>query len=324
MTKPDNRKKTTINERLYDCAEKLQDLADVLRACGDGKVARNEIGIKYGCRPQRIQWEIRHGFQCLIREKLGHQLTKNDLITCLLALEPPSDRILKDIFEINKHTLITFPEYDAEQAYDVFFHALNNNEQTVLHLYYVEKKHTPEIAKMLNMSKSRICQVKNDILHKLRNPSIFAEIWPDQKMTEIRTKEKTLRIKINNSIQNAAKLKTDEETARYRKTLRKLKQEISLEEEKLNVQDKHKNLGHITYIDDLKHEFSARTYNAVKNAGYTTIEDIVHDFPSKLKLINSTTNYHDAKRKNRKPSIPNLGKKSANELANWMTCHNYY
>lgn len=136
---------------------------------------------------------------------------------------------------------------------DLVHYTLTNQEGTIIHLYYYGHLTLAEVAEKLNLSKSRVTQIRDKAITKLRHQKYkyYVPTIIDAYENKITDLKKLLEIK------------------RHPKTIRPIENDI--------------------LIDDL--DLSVRTFNCLRRYGIAYLSEITSMTENKLKQIHNMGRY---------------------------------
>lgn len=284
--------------RITETRENLEKLLVLLKKAENDEITLAQIGRECDIRPQALNTELQTSFAMYFKSRIRY-IEPDDLSGLIDGLDTPADRLLKRIFEIRSNQKVVFPDYDEDKFWSVLKKHLSDKYYTVVtkHIGYNTKAMNYEkIGKELGLTRSRIMQIDNYAIAKLRNSSVLVEIFYSDyidKVNEIDQYKADKITEFDNAYTEFTKLKTYLALVSDVKAVNKY---IATNYPNITadcVNDASLNVFNKS-IDNLN--FSARTNNALTVAGYNTINDLYS--ANAIDLIN----------------IKNLGKSSIKEI----------
>lgn len=260
--------------RLTETIENLEKLLLLLKKAANDEITLAQIGRECGIRPQALNTELQTSFAMYFKSRIRY-IDPEDLSRLIDELDTPADRLLKRIFEIGSDQKVVFPDYDKDKFWSVLKKYLSDKYYTVVtkHIGYNSKvMNYEEIGKELGLTRSRVMQIDNYAIAKLRNSSVLVEIFYSDyidKVNEIDQYKTDKIAEFDKAYAEFTKLKTYlaldvEAVNKYIATNYPNITADCVNDASLNVFNKS--------IDDLN--FSARTNNSLTAAGYKTINDL--------------------------------------------------
>lgn len=284
--------------RITETREQLEKLLVLLKKAENDEVTLAQIGRECGLRPQSLNTELQTSFSMYFKSRIRY-IEPDELAGLIDELDTPSDKLLKRIFNIEAGQKVVFPEYDENRLWSVIKKSLTDRYFEVVskHAGYKSDPMSYEaIGKELGLTRVRVKAIDDAAIEKLRSSSIITEVffadyvdkikeftqYKVDKMTECDTAY-TEFSKLQNYLSMIPDVKAINKyiESNYPNLSVNLVNEAVIE-----VFNKP--------IDDLN--LSVRTNNALKTAGYKTLNDLYN--ADAIDLVN----------------IKNLGKSSIQEI----------
>lgn len=273
-------------------------LIDIIQDILDGQKSQSEVARSMGIIPTNLNHEIKYGFRHTIR-KLDI-LNPEKLKTILIERQTPYEKLIYDIFELDPEQdglILLDPDFE-ERLKEIMKTRLKEREQQILELHYGLNGETPHtltaIAQLQNVSTTRIGDIRQKALRRLRHPYTVKQLLPEYNLTlDTKTEKEIDRISslINYYTTENEKLNTQ---------LNELQEKLRIEEERYNefsdenltekaikiansITEKYKSKinknPNPIKLDDVyknpKINMSIRLYNALRRGGCNTLGDVL-------------------------------------------------
>lgn len=262
--------------RITETRENLEKLLVLLKKAENDEITLAQIGKECGLRPQSLNTELQSSFAMYFKSRIRY-INPEDLTGLIDALDTPADRLLKRIFDIQPGQKVVFPEYDEKKLWSAVKKTLTEKYYDVVtkHIGYDSEPMSYEaIGKGLGLTRVRVMQIDNAAIAKLRDQSVIVEIFYSDFIDKIAEFE---QYKVDK------KAECDAAYTEFAKLQTYLSMVPDVKEINKYIESKYPNLTTATVnaavnqvfnkpIDDLN--FSARTTNALKAAGYKTLNDL--------------------------------------------------
>lgn len=177
-------------DRLNSNIESLEKLVSMLKLVANDECSLATIGKEFDLKPQEINNNLNKSFSTYIKKM--HLLSNEEIESLIIAIDLPSTRLLKSLFNISLSDPIVFPYIDEDVFWSHIKSKLPDNYYTVVSLrcgYNVDKPMTFEqIGNKLDLTRSRIKDIYHNAISKIDVSyiySLFALKYID-KTTEIK------------------------------------------------------------------------------------------------------------------------------------------
>ena len=262
--------------RITETRENLEKLLVLLKKAENDEITLAQIGKECGLRPQSLNTELQTSFAMYFKSRIRY-IDSEELTGLINELDTPADRLLKRIFDIQPGQKVVFPEYDEKKLWSVVKKNLTEKYYEVVtkHIgYESEPMSYEDIGKNLGLTRVRVMQIDNTAIYKLRNSSIAVEIFYSDFIDKIHEFE---QYKVDKMVE------CDNAYIEFSKLKNYLSMVPDVKELNKYIESKYPNLLTSSVneavdkvfnksIDELN--FSARTSNALKAAGYKSINDL--------------------------------------------------
>ena len=172
---------TSDRDKIIAARDELQKAADLLNSILNLEQTQQDAAEKLGMSPQNFSRKLENQFRPYVKTKM---LTIGNLTEVLRMLRCPAERLLCMIFSIDdtqQNYVVQFPEYDEEMLWDAVYR-LPARERLILTRLTGENGLPPqslsEIARDMNLTVSRLGQLRDDALHRLRRPGALRLVFP--------------------------------------------------------------------------------------------------------------------------------------------------
>lgn len=164
------RKRTLYNNEALAVIER--NLKAMLRIV---KETRNGMSMAEAMRQEKMDlFDVRASLKSVLGIKMNGVRSDLKMKHVDDMLYTPVERVYKDIFEYTDiewlQGNVRLPD-DAEKTLKCVMAQLTEREQRCIELYYVEELTHEAIGKQFNVTRSRVAQIINNALRKMRNPS---------------------------------------------------------------------------------------------------------------------------------------------------------
>lgn len=280
-------RKIQNKDRIKTTKENLERLLTLLTLAENDEITLSKIGNEYGLRAQTLNTELATSFALYFKSRL-HYLSDADVANIINKLETPSEKLLKQIFKYAEHERVIFPTYNDDTFWKIVKASISDKYYQVLTMhigYGTEVMNFEEIGKQLDLTRSRVMQIYNAAVAKLRDTSVLTQIFCSDYIDETNKFESERATK---------KAERDAAYTEFTKLDMYLTELKDVKELNKYIETHYPNLTKAnvknavtTYLNiplkDLK--LTNRTYNALINAGYNTIDDIYNASAADLTTI---------------------------------------
>lgn len=315
-------RKKTIQKLSDDARSALVESKETLRfasACIDdvldGRDSQVGAAQRMGMSPRQFQQHMVRHFR---QELHAVPFTPGELVRLMKRSETPSQRILRNVFQLSDNECMEFPEYDEDVFWDEYIASLGNEKaiETLKLCHGSREDDTQrtfaEVAQIRGVTRERIRQITAKSYRKLRSKGCLDILFPCHRREMKRLIRDCNQLERENA-ENLAAIRELRERygnlatlhdaiERCVSDLRDLYPEFERETRRLVTED----WSHIA-LKDLPAELalSVRAYNCLTGIGIHTMSDLHERIRCKSQLM----------------AIQHMGVKSANEVVRVMRAY---